>query len=94
MPEQLAPMLTLLWRFVRGDMSETELESPFWWLVLYGCRSCGQGWLVAQEERHNDIFCMRRLDEAYPASSITTCGRTSLIDTNLSCASEKPSVAP
>jgi hypothetical protein len=36
--------------------------SPFWWLSLYVCRICSQGWLVAQEERHNDIFCMRRLD--------------------------------
>ncbi len=36
---------------------------PWWWLSLYVCRVCGQGWLVAQEERQNDIFCLRRLDE-------------------------------
>jgi len=37
--------------------------SPFWWLSAYACRSCQEGWLVAQEERQNDIFCMRRLAE-------------------------------
>ena len=33
----------------------------YWWLALYTCGACSQGWLVAQEERQNDIFCMRRL---------------------------------
>jgi hypothetical protein len=36
---------------------------PWWWLHLEVCRVCGQGWLVAREERQNDIFCLRRLDE-------------------------------
>jgi hypothetical protein len=35
--------------------------APFWWLGLFTCRVCSQGWLVAQEERQNDVFCMRRL---------------------------------
>jgi hypothetical protein len=34
---------------------------PWWWLSAYVCRECGQGWLVAQEERINDIFIMRKL---------------------------------
>ena len=37
--------------------------TPWWWLYLSACRACGQKWLVAQEERHNDLFIMRRLDE-------------------------------
>ncbi|MDP9119012.1 MAG: hypothetical protein M3M93_01875 [Actinomycetota bacterium] len=40
---------------VRGD--------PWWWLWAARCSSCGQAWLVGQEERHNDIFCLRRMEE-------------------------------
>jgi hypothetical protein len=36
---------------------------PWWWLYVSVCKSCGQTWLVAQEERHNDLFILRRLDE-------------------------------
>lgn len=43
---------------------------PWWWLHLEVCRVCGQGWLVAQEERQNDIFCLRRLDEQTVAAVI------------------------
>lgn len=35
--------------------------APRWWLSLEVCRVCGQGWLVGADERHNDVFCMRRL---------------------------------
>jgi hypothetical protein len=35
---------------------------PFWWLSLEHCRECNQWWLVASEERHNDVYCLRRLD--------------------------------
>lgn len=35
----------------------------WWWLDLRICRICGQGWLVAQEERQNDVYCLRRLSE-------------------------------
>ena len=35
----------------------------YWWLWAGRCRICGQGWLVGQEERQNDLFCMRRLDD-------------------------------
>ena len=36
---------------------------PWWWLSAETCTTCGQSWLVAQEERHNDLFILRRLDE-------------------------------
>jgi hypothetical protein len=36
---------------------------PQWWLWLGHCIACNQGWLVAQEERQNVIFCMRKLAE-------------------------------
>ncbi|MBF5042267.1 hypothetical protein FGE12_07640 [Aggregicoccus sp. 17bor-14] len=35
---------------------------PYWWLWAARCRLCGQGWLIGQEERQNDVFCMLRLD--------------------------------
>ncbi len=38
--------------------------SPWWWLYASTCRACGRTWLVAQEERHNDLFILRRLDPA------------------------------
>jgi hypothetical protein len=34
---------------------------PYWWLHAARCSMCGTGWLVAQEERHNDVFVLRRL---------------------------------
>ena len=37
---------------------------PWWWLYASTCTTCGQTWLVAQEERHNDLFILRRLDPA------------------------------
>ena len=38
--------------------------SPWWWLYASKCGACGKTWLVAQEERHNDLFILRRLDQA------------------------------
>lgn len=35
---------------------------PYWWLYLSKCESCNQYWLVGQEERHNDVFCLYRLN--------------------------------
>jgi hypothetical protein len=35
---------------------------PFWWLWCGECTRCGQWWLVGQEERQNDVFCLRRLN--------------------------------
>ena len=36
---------------------------PYWWLWLARCTACRTAWLVAQEERQNDIFLLRRLTE-------------------------------
>jgi hypothetical protein len=35
---------------------------------------CGQGWLVGQEERQNDLFCLKRL-EADPLRDLVERGR-------------------
>ena len=35
---------------------------PWWWLWCGECSGCGQWWLVGQDERQNDVFCLRRLD--------------------------------
>jgi hypothetical protein len=35
--------------------------APYWWLSAERCRVCGETWLVAQEERQNDVFCLHRL---------------------------------
>jgi hypothetical protein len=37
---------------------------PWWWLHAVVCKACGQTWLLAQEERQNDLFILRRLDQA------------------------------
>ena len=34
---------------------------PFWWLSVYQCQVCKQSWLVGQEERQNDVFCLYRI---------------------------------
>jgi hypothetical protein len=36
---------------------------PYWWLHLSRCSACGTSWLVAQEERQNDVFLLHRLDD-------------------------------
>jgi hypothetical protein len=41
---------------------------PFWWLEMRRCQSCGQGWLIAQEERINDVWIMRRCKEELDAA--------------------------
>ncbi len=38
-----------------------ERGDPFRWLYVSRCSICVQYWLVAQEERHNCVFIMRRL---------------------------------
>ncbi|MCE9635663.1 MAG: hypothetical protein K8T90_08160 [Planctomycetes bacterium] len=37
---------------------------PLWWLDLERCSACGQWWLMAAEERKNDVYCLRRMHEA------------------------------
>lgn len=34
---------------------------PYWWLSVDSCKACGQIWLVASEERQNDVYCLHRL---------------------------------
>jgi hypothetical protein len=40
-----------------------ERGEPRWWLYASCCEACGQLWLVAQEERQNDVFILKRLDQ-------------------------------
>ncbi len=35
--------------------------APWWWLGAATCGVCGQVWLLANEERHNDLYILRRL---------------------------------
>ena len=35
---------------------------PYWWLHLSKCKICNTYWLIAQEERLNDIYCLYRLN--------------------------------
>jgi hypothetical protein len=43
---------------------ERKRGLPQWWLGAFSCSACAQAWLVANEERHNDLFILRRLDAA------------------------------
>ncbi len=56
-----------------GDESEKVFASllevkkrgqPYWWLSVYQCYVCEQSWLVAQEERQNDVMCLEKLAPA------------------------------
>ena len=47
---------------------------PLWWLGLCRCTECRQHWLVASEERKNDVYCLRRLSES-AADEIVSGGR-------------------
>ena len=44
--------------------NEIRHGEPLWWLSALRCRMCGQWWLVAADERINDVFLMRRLTGA------------------------------
>lgn len=51
-----------------GEMMVTlkEIKSrggEFWWLEVSQCSQCNTPWLVAHEERQNDVFVLRRLNE-------------------------------
>jgi len=49
---------------VMGTLAEVRRRGdPYWWLWAASCSACGQAWLVGSEERQNDVFCLRRLDE-------------------------------
>lgn len=46
----------------------TDRGEPYWWLSVYHCGECDTNWLVAQEERQNDVFCLRRLTPSEAAN--------------------------
>jgi hypothetical protein len=50
-------------RVFRTLRQVAERGAPYWWLFLSRCEECGQHWLVAEESRQNDVFCMLRLEE-------------------------------
>jgi hypothetical protein len=37
---------------------------PLWWLEINRCSACRQWWLLAAEERQNDVYCLRRMTDA------------------------------
>jgi hypothetical protein len=37
--------------------------APFWWLSLDVCQECDQAWLVASEERQNDVYLLQRVSD-------------------------------
>lgn len=40
-----------------------ERGEPCPWLSAAACGGCGQGWLVAREDRHNEVLCLVRIDD-------------------------------
>lgn len=51
---------------------QTEIRhgEPLWWLSVFQCAVCEQWWLVAADERTNDVFLMRRLIKAELAAIV------------------------
>lgn len=45
-----------------------------WWLSYRQCKVCGRNWLVAQEERINDVYVIRELSQI-EASAILQAGQ-------------------
>lgn len=43
---------------------KTRRGDPFWWLFTARCSECNQWWLVASEERINDVVFLRRLTDS------------------------------
>jgi hypothetical protein len=65
-PDVIKAMETFKRFNVRGE--------PYWWLYAVDCSACGQAWLVAQDESHNDVFCLNRLTNA-ARTEIVTAGQ-------------------
>jgi hypothetical protein len=42
--------------------------APYWWLYACECRACKRTWVIAQEERQNDVFILRNLE--WPATEL------------------------
>lgn len=49
---------------IRSNFEEKGTRGdPYWWLSVARCPRCGQWWLVADEERINDVVLLKRLSE-------------------------------
>lgn len=48
--------------------------AEFWWLSLRKCLGCQQHWVVAQEERLNDVVVLKRVSDA-EANAVIQDGR-------------------
>ena len=48
-----------------------EKGGDYWWLSVCRCFVCNQIWLVAAEERQNDLYCLKRMDESTLSNIIT-----------------------
>ena len=35
----------------------------FWWVSLFKCSICNKNWLLGQESRINDIYCIKKISE-------------------------------
>ncbi|MBQ1543070.1 hypothetical protein C5708_07155 [Caulobacter sp. CCUG 60055] len=46
---------------------------PQWWLHLFRCATCGQNWVVAQEERIFDDYFFRRLQQSTADKIVAEC---------------------
>ncbi|WP_156451981.1 hypothetical protein [Novosphingobium sp. CCH12-A3] len=42
-----------------------------WWLYMSRCNQCQQFWMIAQEERVHDNFCLKRIDAEDAARIVT-----------------------
>jgi hypothetical protein len=67
----MCPQLSNLAVIDMGDESRKVLLTfdeikrrgePYWWLAVYQCRECQQSWLLGEESRQNDVYCLHRLD--------------------------------
>ncbi len=50
-------------RIFKSLESIKDHGAPQWWLYASTCSVCGQSWMVAQDERIHDNFCLKRLNE-------------------------------
>ena len=48
---------------------------PYWWLGMSECTACSTHWLVAQEERQNEVYLLRRIDDPGIVAGVVTPGR-------------------
>lgn len=48
---------------LRSIESRVSRGERWWWLWAGECTACAQWWLVGQEERQNDVYCLRRLGD-------------------------------